>query len=174
MRFYITRRKLRLCPPNFASSHQCFLKLRNGILHSLFQRIHILSLANNQIIQRYSKEFRKQNHVIIRCRYYSALNLWNAFCININRLSQSLLRIPFWFAQLLNSCSTYMLIVIHTFLLPHSRYRTGPAEGQKRSRMTVKKKSCADKTEHGYPIILSHAAFGRLRLSAAPQHSYDL
>ena len=28
--------------------------------------------------------------------------------------------------------------------------------------------------EHGYPIILSHAAFGRLRLSAAPQHSYDL
>ena len=37
-------------------------------------RIHILSLANNQIIQRYSKEFRKQNHVIIRCRYYSALN----------------------------------------------------------------------------------------------------
>ena len=51
MRFYITRRKLRLCPPNFASSHQCFLKLRNGILHSLFQRIHILSLANDQIIQ---------------------------------------------------------------------------------------------------------------------------
>ena len=37
-----------------------------------------------------------------------------------------------------------------------------------------KEKSCADKTEHGYPIILSHAAFGRLRLSAAPQHSYDL
>lgn len=35
-------------------------------------------------------------------------------------------------------------------------------------------KSCADKTEHGYPIILSHAAFGRLRLSAAPQHGYDL
>ena len=40
--------------------------------------------------------------------------------------------------------------------------------------MTMKKKSYADKTEYGYPIILSHAAFGRLRLSAAPQHSYDL
>ena len=37
----------------------------------------------------------------------------------------------------------------------------------------MKKKSCADKTEHGYPIILSHAAFGRLRLSAAPQHGAD-
>ena len=63
---------------------------------------------------------------------------------------------------------------IHTFLLPRSRYRTGPTEGQKRSRMTMKKKSYADKTEYGYPIILSHATFGRLRLSAAPQHSYDL
>ena len=38
--------------------------------------------------------------------------------------------------------------------------------------MTVKKKSCADKTKHGVSIILSHAAFKRLRLSAAPQHSH--
>ena len=37
----------------------------------------------------------------------------------------------------------------------------------------MKKKSYADKTEYGYPIILSHAAFGRLRLSAAPQHGAD-
>ena len=79
MRFYITRRKLRLCPPNFASSHQCFLKLRNGILHFLFSTHPHPVSANDQIIQRYSKEFRKQNHVIIRCRYYSALNFGNAF-----------------------------------------------------------------------------------------------
>ena len=67
-----------------------------------------------------------------------------------------------------------MLKEKNTLLLPHSRYRTGEKEGQKKSRKKKKKKSCADKTEHGYPIILSHAAFGRLRLSAAPQHSYDL
>ena len=87
---------------------------------------------------------------------------------------QLLLRNATGSANIAKSLTKLFCVKIHTFLLPHSRYRTGPTEGQKRSRMTVKKKSCADKTEHGYPIILSHAAFGRLRLSAAPQHSYDL
>ena len=87
---------------------------------------------------------------------------------------QFLLRNATGGANIVKSLTKFFYVKIHTFLLPHSRYRTGPTEGQKRSRMTVKKKSCADKTEHGYPIILSHAAFGRLRLSAAPQHSYDL
>ena len=37
-------------------------------------------------------------------------------------------------------------------------------EGQKRSRMTVKKNPVPIKQNMGYPIILSYAAFGRLRL----------
>ena len=87
---------------------------------------------------------------------------------------QFLLRNATESANIVKSLTKLFCVKIHTFLLPHSRYRTGSTEGQKKSRMTVKKKSCADKTEHEYPIILSHAAFGRLRLSAAPQHSYDL
>ena len=39
--------------------------------------------------------------------------------------------------------------------------------------MTVKKNPVPIKQNLGYPIILSHAAFGRLRLSAAPQHGAD-
>ena len=40
---------------------------------------------------------------------------------------------------------------INTFLLPHSRYRTRPTEGQKRSRMTVKKNPVPIKQNMGIP-----------------------
>ena len=87
---------------------------------------------------------------------------------------QFLLRNATGSANIVKSLTKLFCVKIHTFLLPHSRYRTGPTEGQKRSRMTVKENPVPIKQNMGYPIILSHAAFGRLRLSAAPQHSYDL
>ena len=87
---------------------------------------------------------------------------------------QFLLRNATGSANIVKSLTKLFCVKIHTFLLPHSRYRTGSTEGQKKEPHDGEEKSCADKTEHGYPIILSHAAFGRLRLSAAPQHSYDL
>ena len=62
---------------------------------------------------------------------------------------QFLLRNATGSANIVKSLTKLFYVKIHTFLLPHSRYRTGSTEGQKRSRMTVKKKSCADKTEHG-------------------------
>ncbi|EFE12991.1 hypothetical protein CLOM621_06688 [Clostridium sp. M62/1] len=63
----------------------------------------------------------------------------------------------------------------NTYVSPSAQPVQNRIDGRsKKEPHDGEEKSCADKTEHGYPIILSHAAFGRLRLSAAPQHSYDL
>ena len=53
---------------------------------------------------------------------------------------QFLLRNATGSANIVKSLTKLICVTIHTFLLAHSRYRTGPTEGQKRSRMTVKKK----------------------------------
>lgn len=67
------------------------------------------------------------------------------------------------------------LFASNTYVSPSAQPVQNRTSGRsKRSRMTVKKNPVPIKQNMGYPIILSHAAFGRLRLSAAPQHSYDL
>jgi hypothetical protein len=53
---------------------------------------------------------------------------------------QFLLRNATGGANIVKSLTKFFYVKIHTFLLPHSRYRTGPTESQKRSRITVKKK----------------------------------
>ena len=53
--------------------------------------------------------------------------------------------------NIVKSLTKLFCVKIHMFLLPHSRYRTGPAEGQKRSRMTVKKNPVPIKQNMGIP-----------------------
>ena len=46
---------------------------------------------------------------------------------------QFLLRNATGSANIVKSLTKLFRVKLHTFLLPHSRYRTGPAEGQKRA-----------------------------------------